>query len=507
MSNGDTATLPPGTIQEKNKTLNPIEMLMNAAKAFQQFGAAPGAQPGAAGGGPSVIPGIVGGLPPQLHMPPPVPGGIPTASAGIPGLPQQRPPLQPAGYRTGFEFSTPEGKRAAIVEGAIGGVAEAVGEFKQRRAESKLRGAQGWTSRYLMLMQQDPEGKNPEIQKMIQEIRGNPKVHKLWDKANQDPTSPEALGVNQAYMQAQAKAQADFQNEVKTRQLQQAMSTMLTGADAQSAERIKAGLQPTADAALGAAATVVGHQQTLAQQRPTFTNRGAHPTMWDPVTLKEYAPEDKDAPESIHKALVSEQQSTFALWQKQADMAARAQDASMRRLLLGLDARDRNKAIDAIGPAFDAQFYLDRMRGNYAQNTGGKLDQQAQLGMLFDHLRVVGLAPGGTKGQARLFLGKTFLEDAESSDSMIARIAARGGFTYDKKGYLSGVVLTPDEMTQMVEQAERNYDTMRVTGINRANLYGVQPKGGKTWEEVLPDRKMRDQQLQSTDPNSPEFWK
>lgn len=77
-----------------------------------------------------------------------------------------------------------------------------------------------------------------------------------------------------------------------------------------------------------------------------------------------------------------------------------------------------------------------------------KGDQQAMLNLLANH---VGMTMGLQKG-ARITQG--VYSEAEQSAPILARVNAR----FDKDGYLTGVVLTPDQMRQMIDLAKVRLD-------------------------------------------------
>lgn len=75
-------------------------------------------------------------------------------------------------------------------------------------------------------------------------------------------------------------------------------------------------------------------------------------------------------------------------------------------------------------------------------------DQQAMLNLLANH---VGMTMGLQKG-ARIT--QSIYSEAEGSAPWLARVGAR----FDKDGYLTGVVLTPEQMKQMIELAKVRLD-------------------------------------------------
>jgi hypothetical protein len=75
-------------------------------------------------------------------------------------------------------------------------------------------------------------------------------------------------------------------------------------------------------------------------------------------------------------------------------------------------------------------------------------DQQAMLNLLANH---IGMTMGLQRG-ARITQG--VYNEAEQSAPWLQRVAAR----FDKNGYLTGVVLTPDQMRQMIDLAKVRLD-------------------------------------------------
>lgn len=140
------------------------------------------------------------------------------------------------------------------------------------------------------------------------------------------------------------------------------------------------------------------------------------------------------------------------------------------------------------------------MENSMAQGLKG--DQQAMLNILANHLGMtMGLQPGARMNQA-------LIHEAEQASPIIGRIQAR----FDDRGYLTGVVLTPEQMKSMVELAQE-----RVLQDSRAvseteDYFGVH--GRRTTAPAAPATDViyaRDPQgkLHKAAPNTPlpQGWK
>jgi hypothetical protein len=101
-----------------------------------------------------------------------------------------------------------------------------------------------------------------------------------------------------------------------------------------------------------------------------------------------------------------------------------------------------------------------------------KGDQQAMLNILANH---IGMTMGLQKGSR---ITQAIYNEAETASPLLGRILAR----FDARGYLQGVVLTPEQMGQMVElakvrrdQDKNAYDRVR-TEVGRG--YSLEPPPG-----------------------------
>jgi hypothetical protein len=153
-----------------------------------------------------------------------------------------------------------------------------------------------------------------------------------------------------------------------------------------------------------------------------------------------------------------------------------------------------------VGKAYDgyqdSQSRYDVMEQNL--DKGKKGDQQAMLSLLANHLGMtMGLAKGARINQA-------MISEAEASAPWLGRIQAR----FDNRGYLTGVVLTPEQMDSMVDLARNRVseDGRKVQAMetyfnshgnqgggekprvqqNSKGEFRYSTDGGKTWQQGKP---------------------
>lgn len=169
----------------------------------------------------------------------------------------------------------------------------------------------------------------------------------------------------------------------------------------------------------------------------------------------------------------SMQQNAFE--QQDRERRAKADDASrmegerqegrmaiqrLRNSVAGIRATAQGQKVPSlVGKAFDSyqdsQSRYDIMEQNVIAGKQG--DQQAMLSLLANHLGMtMGLAKGARINQA-------IINEAQQSAPWLGRIQAR----FDDRGYLSGIVLTPEQMDQMVDLARNRVmeDGRKVTAM------------------------------------------
>jgi len=151
-----------------------------------------------------------------------LPGG--TASPSIPGIPiSAMPPKQPGSTRAS----------------GIAAIPGAVFAAKQKMQNDKVQKAAAIFSAYLAKKQND----DPTIQKEADQMMTDPKTHKIFAKALDDPTSAEYQGAQLAYRHQMSQEQQKVaMQEMKAKMQQQQAATqhqqaLARQADAQAAYR------------------------------------------------------------------------------------------------------------------------------------------------------------------------------------------------------------------------------------------------------------------------------
>lgn len=128
--------------------------------------------------------------------------------------------------------------------------------------------------------------------------------------------------------------------------------------------------------------------------------------------------------------------------------------------------------------AQDAEQRLSRMEASYKKALQG--DQQAMLALLTDH---IGMTLGLQKG-ARIT--KDILHEAAQSMPWLEKIESK----FDDRGYLSGVTLGPEQMSQMLDLGYEARDRAVQGAQDSSELYGVTAPPGA--EKVFGKRKIGD---------------
>jgi hypothetical protein len=124
---------------------------------------------------------------------------------------------------------------------------------------------------------------------------------------------------------------------------------------------------------------------------------------------------------------------------------------------------------DQYNTAMGADERLDRMEQAYTKALKG--DQQSMLSLLTDH---IGMTLGLQKG-ARIT--KDILNEAQQSQPWLSALKAR----FDDRGYLSGAVLGPEQMKQMLDLGYEARNRAWQTAFSTSQLYGVQePPNART---------------------------
>ena len=108
------------------------------------------------------------------------------------------------------------------------------------------------------------------------------------------------------------------------------------------------------------------------------------------------------------------------------------------------------------------------MAQNY-EDAVGHNDQQAMLSLLYNHLGMtMGLQKGARMTQA-------LIQEAMKSRPWLQGMTSK----FDKDGYLSGVTLTPEQMRQMVGNAQGRFNQDAAKAKSSADFIGLK-NGGPT---------------------------
>lgn len=210
-------------------------------------------------GGGIVSPGQVGQLPqaatppfrgqgPNLPQIPQLPNLTAGGVQGPKGMPIGAQPMQ-------TEFQTRAGRNAAVVTSAINSLAQFAGQRKQEQWQKKSAQAeQAWGS-YMALNQaisdaQDPKQKQA-LQQQLQQMTQDKNFAKIFDKAHQDPTSAEGVGLQRAMKASKEDAMqkmqlAQLQAQIQEHQAKAAQAQAMTPRTDQE-RAVAMGTAPSAD--------------------------------------------------------------------------------------------------------------------------------------------------------------------------------------------------------------------------------------------------------------------
>ncbi len=117
-------------------------------------------------------------------------------------------------------------------------------------------------------------------------------------------------------------------------------------------------------------------------------------------------------------------------------------------------------------PVMDSAERFNVMGKNY-EDAIKNHDQQAMLSLLYNHM---GMTMGLQKG-ARMT--KDLIHEAQQSQPWLKGIEAK----FDNQGYLTGVTLSPQQMQEMVNNAQGRYQEDVVKARNEAKYLGAQDDG------------------------------
>lgn len=182
----------------------------------------------------------------------------------------------------------------------------------------------------------------------------------------------------------------------------------------------------------------------LKSLRPSALDLGAEGTYSvSPITgrlfkISDSSPSQERAKMRLNSAVVDINPETG---QQQYDLASNAVQSH------ALPGSAVHQMMAVWGPALDSGERLQVMQANLERGLHG--DQQAMLSLLANHL---GMTMGLQKG-ARL--NQAIINEAERSRPWLEGIQAK----FDDRGYLTGVVLSPQQMRQMVELGVQRYQS------------------------------------------------
>lgn len=201
---------PAAPITDSQKASNILTALSKILPGFGgMFGGGGGGQPAS----PLVSPGMVGQAP-AMPAPPQVAGaGASAMPTAAPVMPQrQAAPLGPASqtplpsvspqnalFQTGFEFSNPQARNAAVASSAIQGVTQLIGQMKERKEAKTKRQAENYMTQITAMQQAgDQEGLNMLLEdpKVIKTLEKG--LDYIMPKEPGEPAPPEAQGITAA---------------------------------------------------------------------------------------------------------------------------------------------------------------------------------------------------------------------------------------------------------------------------------------------------------------------
>jgi hypothetical protein len=146
------------------------------------------------------------------------------------------------------------------------------------------------------------------------------------------------------------------------------------------------------------------------------------------------------------------------------DAEARAADAA-KRSGEKTDLGTREKVLTYFKPAQDADVRLGLMEESMEKALKG--DQQAMVNLVANHVAMVLGMPRGKVPR----VSHEFFMEAEQAAPILQRAEAH----FNKEGYLSGIVLTPDQMKYMVDLGKQTRDKEWESANSSADYIGINP--------------------------------
>ena len=170
------------------------------------------------------------------------------------------------------------------------------------------------------------------------------------------------------------------------------------------------------------------------------------------------------------QAKATEEQRRFAndirqqMLQLARDRVAKGEDKT--------DLATREKVLTYFKPAQDADVRLNLMEESEKKALKG--DQQAMVNLVANHVAMVLGMPRGKVPR----VSHEFMEEAIQAAPILQRAEAH----FDKNGYLSGIVLTPEQMRFMVDLAKQTRTQEWTTANAAADYIGVKDRPASTYK-------------------------
>jgi len=151
------------------------------------------------------------------------------------------------------------------------------------------------------------------------------------------------------------------------------------------------------------------------------------------------------------------------------------------------DLSTKEKVLTYFAPAQDADVRLKLMEDS--QKSALKGDQQAMVNLLANH---VAMTLGMPRGKVPRVSHEMFNE-AQASAPWLARVEAH----FDQDGYLTGVVLTPQQMQQMVDLGKQTRAAEWDAANSKADYIGVTQRPTSSYKEPTPEKTFTDADVQA----------
>lgn len=263
---------------------NILDILKDLLPQMTSLAGGGGGPAGGGGASPLISPGMPGQVPPAPPVPQVAGAGSPGSSMamGLPGRtagpigPATQTPMPARGqvnnplFQTGFEFSSPQGRNAAVVSSAIQGVTQFIGKAKERKDAKTKRQAENYMSQITAAQQSgDQETLNLLLEdpKIIKTLEKG--LDYIMPKVPGEPPPPEAVGVKSALdKMVQMRLPApNTPGGVAIPRQPQSVANQRAMADITSGEALKAvQADPTLARAQGLGTTLSGEELRKSEQ-------------------------------------------------------------------------------------------------------------------------------------------------------------------------------------------------------------------------------------------------